>query len=168
MIIKLFEFLCVLFSLFWFWENKQVFVKSVANGGDNNITLQCNSNLLLHWSADPVAALIMFELYQLYFSSDKILLFSCQTHPNCSARMQCVKCSTNPAAIKRPKDGTALCKECFFGMFENEIHETIIKHALFTRGQTVAIGASGSSLSLSSNVILKVQVARTQPFLRTY
>ena len=28
-------------------------------------------------------------------------------------------------------------------VFENEIHETIIKNNLFTRGETIAIGASG-------------------------
>ncbi len=36
-----------------------------------------------------------------------------------------------------------VCKECFFAAFEGEVHETIIKHKLFHRGDRVAIGASG-------------------------
>ena len=39
--------------------------------------------------------------------------------------------------------GDALCKECFFYAFEEEIHKTIVDANLFTRGETVAIGASG-------------------------
>ena len=36
-----------------------------------------------------------------------------------------------------------LCRECFFTAFENEIHETILEHQLFSPGERVAIGASG-------------------------
>ena len=36
-----------------------------------------------------------------------------------------------------------MCKECFFSVFEEEIHRTIINGNLFTAGDRVAIGASG-------------------------
>ena len=36
-----------------------------------------------------------------------------------------------------------LCRGCFYHKFEEEIHETIVKHNLFTKGERVAIGASG-------------------------
>ena len=36
-----------------------------------------------------------------------------------------------------------MCKECFYRLFEEEIHHTIINNKLFTKGDTVAIGASG-------------------------
>nr|KAG5706916.1 hypothetical protein BaRGS_021422 [Batillaria attramentaria] len=39
--------------------------------------------------------------------------------------------------------GDALCKECFYYAFEEEIHHTIVDAKLFTPGETVAIGASG-------------------------
>ena len=39
--------------------------------------------------------------------------------------------------------GDALCKDCFYYAFEEEIHKTIIDAKLFTRGETIAIGASG-------------------------
>ena len=39
--------------------------------------------------------------------------------------------------------GDALCKECFYYAFEEEIHKTIVDAKLFTAGETVAIGASG-------------------------
>lgn len=55
----------------------------------------------------------------------------------------CSACNANRAAVKRPKTGAAVCKECFFQQFEDEVHETIISHELFERGDRVAIGASG-------------------------
>ena len=39
--------------------------------------------------------------------------------------------------------GDALCKECFYAVFESEVHETILRNKLFKRGELVAIGASG-------------------------
>ncbi|XP_063403767.1 cytoplasmic tRNA 2-thiolation protein 1-like [Mytilus trossulus] len=56
-----------------------------------------------------------------------------------------VSCSIcdGKAILKRPKTGDALCKECFYYAFEEEIHKTIIDAKLFTAGETVAIGASG-------------------------
>ena len=39
--------------------------------------------------------------------------------------------------------GDALCKDCFYYAFEEEIHKTIIDAKLFSSGETVAIGASG-------------------------
>jgi cytoplasmic tRNA 2-thiolation protein 1 len=37
----------------------------------------------------------------------------------------------------------AVCHECFFLVFEEEIHHTIITNDVFKRGEKVAIGASG-------------------------
>lgn len=56
-----------------------------------------------------------------------------------------VKCDLcdEKAAMKRPKTGGKLCKQCFYFMFEEEVHKTIVDAKLFTRGETVAIGASG-------------------------
>ena len=42
-----------------------------------------------------------------------------------------------------PLQGDALCKDCFFVTFEKEVHHTIISNKLFSKGQVVAIGASG-------------------------
>jgi len=39
--------------------------------------------------------------------------------------------------------GNALCKDCFYYAFEEEIHHTIVNADLLKRGETVAIGASG-------------------------
>ncbi|XP_063821482.1 cytoplasmic tRNA 2-thiolation protein 1 [Ostrinia nubilalis] len=51
-------------------------------------------------------------------------------------------CGRN-AVLKRPKTGDALCKECFYWVFETEIHFTITKGELFNKGDSVAIAASG-------------------------
>lgn len=56
---------------------------------------------------------------------------------------KCSVCGKAAAAVRRPKTGAAVCKECFYEQFETEIHETIISHKLFERGDRVAIGASG-------------------------
>ena len=41
------------------------------------------------------------------------------------------------AALRRPKTGDALCKECFFRAFETEVHHTIVTNGLFKRGNKV-------------------------------
>ena len=61
-------------------------------------------------------------------------------------REQCrrVRWSNNlKAIIRRPKTGQRVCKECFFELFETEVHETITKSQMFKPGQRVGIGASG-------------------------
>lgn len=55
----------------------------------------------------------------------------------------CELCSERRATIKRPKTGQSICKECFFFVFETEVHRTIVDNALFRRGSKVAIAASG-------------------------
>lgn len=36
-----------------------------------------------------------------------------------------------------------LCRECFYDVFEQEVHQSIIDNKLFKSGEKVAIGASG-------------------------
>ncbi|KAH9490443.1 cytosolic thiouridylase subunit Ctu1 [Bulinus truncatus] len=55
---------------------------------------------------------------------------------------KCRICDKN-AILKRPKTGDALCRECFFLAFEEEVHHTITSANLFSPGEIVAIGASG-------------------------
>ena len=57
--------------------------------------------------------------------------------------VKCELCKEKNARIKRPKNGMAVCQECFFIVFEEEIHHTIITNDLFQPGQRIAIGASG-------------------------
>ena len=45
--------------------------------------------------------------------------------------------------VLQSTQGDALCKECFFWAFEEEIHKTIVDAKLFKRGDHVAVGASG-------------------------
>lgn len=56
---------------------------------------------------------------------------------------QCSTCQKARAVLKRPKTGELVCRECFFFIFEEEVHQTIINAQLFQRGDRVAIGASG-------------------------
>lgn len=49
-----------------------------------------------------------------------------------------------------------MCKECFFEVFENEIHFTITRANLFKAGSTVAIGASGGKDSTVLAYVLKL------------
>ena len=37
-----------------------------------------------------------------------------------------------------------LCRACFYEVFEDEVHQTIIANRLFKAGEKVAIGASGT------------------------
>ena len=56
---------------------------------------------------------------------------------------QCALCQNAKAILKRPKTGQQICKECFFYVFETEVHNTITEAQLFKPGDRVAIGASG-------------------------
>ncbi|KAG5464461.1 hypothetical protein LSCM1_00649 [Leishmania martiniquensis] len=58
-------------------------------------------------------------------------------------KLLCSRCSVERAAVKRPRDGRLLCRQCFFAVFEAEIHETIQAERLFAPGDVVACGASG-------------------------
>ncbi len=57
--------------------------------------------------------------------------------------MKCELCNIRNARIKRPKNQMPVCQECFFIVFEEEIHHTIVSNKLFTAGERIAIGASG-------------------------
>lgn len=67
----------------------------------------------------------------------------------------CELCHGRKAVMKRPKNLQKLCKECFFLVFETEIHNTITSAGLFHRGEKVAIGASGGKDSTVLASILK-------------
>src|ERR1700733_6231791 len=69
--------------------------------------------------------------------------------------VKCSQCS-NKGIIKRPKNGNPVCKECFFALFEAEIHETILQSGAFKRGDRVAIGASGEKDSTVLAYIMKL------------
>ncbi|XP_065186831.1 cytoplasmic tRNA 2-thiolation protein 1-like [Sycon ciliatum] len=68
---------------------------------------------------------------------------------------QCQLCQ-GKAVLKRPKTGHLLCKECFFRAFEDEVHRTIVDNSIFSRGEVVAIGASGGKDSTVLAYVLKV------------
>jgi cytoplasmic tRNA 2-thiolation protein 1 len=55
----------------------------------------------------------------------------------------CSKCSSKKIALKRMKDESPMCKECFLNSFEEEVHETIMKYNIFSPNDIVAVGVSG-------------------------
>lgn len=67
----------------------------------------------------------------------------------------CQSCNANRALILRPKNHHKLCKSCFISAFELEIHNTITSHSLFSRGERIAIGASGGKDSTVLASVLK-------------
>lgn len=67
----------------------------------------------------------------------------------------CQLCHGRKAVMKRPKNLHKLCKECFFLVFETEIHNTIVSAGLFHPGEKVAIGASGGKDSTVLASVLK-------------
>lgn len=36
-----------------------------------------------------------------------------------------------------------ICRECFYAVFEDEIHKVIVENQIFKPGERIAIGASG-------------------------
>ncbi|KAJ2609188.1 cytosolic thiouridylase subunit Ctu1 [Coemansia sp. RSA 1365] len=68
---------------------------------------------------------------------------------------QCDICQRARAIIRRPKTGQRICKECFFHVFETEVHHTIVDGRLFTPGDRVGIGASGGKDSTVLAYVMK-------------
>ncbi|CAG8537689.1 3923_t:CDS:2 [Ambispora gerdemannii] len=58
----------------------------------------------------------------------------------------CVVCKEERASVKRPKTGEQLCRNCFYHVFEIEVHCTITDNKLFKSGDRVAIAASGGKV----------------------
>ncbi|BAH91179.1 Os01g0598900 [Oryza sativa Japonica Group] len=83
----------------------------------------------------------------------------------------CTRCSERKAALKRPKTLEQLClyaphifrvvcpdvsrqsRECFYIVFEDEIHQTIVENNLFKPGDRVAIGASGGKVADTTDLL---------------
>jgi len=57
--------------------------------------------------------------------------------------MACEQCKTRKAVILRPKNKEKVCKECFYTIFEDEIHNLIVTTQMFERNTRVGIGISG-------------------------
>jgi cytoplasmic tRNA 2-thiolation protein 1 len=55
-----------------------------------------------------------------------------------------------------------MCRDCFFAVFEHEVHTTITEANLFTAGDCVAIGASGGKDSTVLAYVLNLLNARHQ------
>lgn len=67
----------------------------------------------------------------------------------------CAHCNDAKAVLRRPKTGLLVCRSCFFLVFETEIHETVLASNLFSRGDKVAIGASGGKDSTVLAYVMK-------------
>ncbi|KAJ6918905.1 hypothetical protein NC651_012998 [Populus alba x Populus x berolinensis] len=65
-----------------------------------------------------------------------------ENHKKAAGRL-CYLCNQRRAALKRPKTLEQICRECFYEVFEEEIHQVIVKNQLFKSGERIAIGASG-------------------------
>ncbi|KAF9057334.1 cytoplasmic tRNA 2-thiolation protein 1 [Panaeolus papilionaceus] len=74
----------------------------------------------------------------------------------------CVLCEKSRAMVKRPKTGQIVCRDCFFYVFETEVHNTIIQSKLFNPGDRVAIGASGGKDSTVLAYVMKTLNERYQ------
>lgn len=68
--------------------------------------------------------------------------------------ISCTECEQK-AILKRPKNRKELCKDCFYKIFEYEIHRTIVDNKLFSPGEKIAIGASGGKDSTVLAHIMK-------------
>ncbi|PKU76748.1 Cytoplasmic tRNA 2-thiolation protein 1 [Dendrobium catenatum] len=61
----------------------------------------------------------------------------------------CSICSQRRPALKRPKTLEQICRECFYAVFEEEIHRVIMENHLFKAGERIAVAASGDSTVLA-------------------
>ncbi|KAH9024503.1 hypothetical protein EDB85DRAFT_1870113 [Lactarius pseudohatsudake] len=78
------------------------------------------------------------------------------------APKSCALCRNAKAILRRPKTGQQICKDCFFRVFETEVHNTITEARLFKQGDSVAIGASGGKDSTVLAYVMKTLNERYQ------
>jgi len=74
---------------------------------------------------------------------------------------KCALCQTAKASVRRPRNGNLVCKDCFLKTFEDEVHQTITTHRLFSPGDRLAIGASGGK---DSTVLIDVMCSLNQRY----
>lgn len=74
---------------------------------------------------------------------------------NLKVSQLCELCHSRKAILKRPKNLMKICKNCFYHVFETEIHNTITTNKLFYPGERVAVGASGGKDSTVLAYVLK-------------
>eukprot|EP01028_Stygiella_incarcerata_P005454 TRINITY_DN2305_c0_g1_i2.p1 TRINITY_DN2305_c0_g1~~TRINITY_DN2305_c0_g1_i2.p1 ORF type:complete len:173 (+),score=42.57 TRINITY_DN2305_c0_g1_i2:159-677(+) len=55
----------------------------------------------------------------------------------------CEHCQKEHACLRRPKNRMMVCKECFYELFETEIHDALVRGNVFSPGDRIAIGVSG-------------------------
>ena len=65
----------------------------------------------------------------------------------------CYVCNSPKVALKRPKNGKAICSACFTTAFEEDIHQTIQTCHMFSPGDIVAVAVSGGK---DSTVLMHV------------
>jgi hypothetical protein len=75
--------------------------------------------------------------------------------------VQCVLCNNRKAILKRPKTAETICKECFYQVFEDEIHQTIVSNKLFKPGEKVAIAASGGKGRIHITNLIEIRFYST-------
>lgn len=68
--------------------------------------------------------------------------------------MSCENCGIRNAMVVRPKNRMKVCKDCFIHLFEEDIHDTIIKFNMFNKGEKVGIGISGGKDSIVLSHVL--------------
>ncbi|KAL0221275.1 hypothetical protein RCL1_001129 [Eukaryota sp. TZLM3-RCL] len=69
--------------------------------------------------------------------------------------MLCSHCSSR-ALMKRPATNEAVCKNCFYFLFEEEVHNTVISDNLFRSGESVTVGISGGKDSACLAEVLHI------------
>lgn len=57
--------------------------------------------------------------------------------------MACSHCHERKAVVVRARTREKVCRECFFELFEKEIHDLIVTSEMFHRGECVGVGVSG-------------------------
>ncbi|KAE8656472.1 Cytoplasmic tRNA 2-thiolation protein 1 [Hibiscus syriacus] len=75
--------------------------------------------------------------------SQHLSFMEADTKPKKPGARLCCVCNQQRAALKRPKTLEQICRECFYAVFEEEIHQVILENKLFKPGERIAIGASG-------------------------
>lgn len=69
--------------------------------------------------------------------------------------MTCENCKIAKAILVRPKNKVKVCKECFYDLFEEEIHHLIVSTKMFKKYSKVGIGISGGKDSTVLAYVMK-------------
>lgn len=84
--------------------------------------------------------------------------YSCELSVSCKRVVLVILDCINIFRVCQKFSFQKICRECFYEVFEEEIHQVIVENQLFKPGERIAIGASGGKGESLDNLLVFIAV----------